>query len=223
MNDLRLTPKQLSILRFIQDYCDERGMAPTLDEIAEHCGVNKVTIHGHLVELQKKGAVQREPRMARSIRVVQAPPEAKRQRNADARASDPSSGNARREASRTLVPIAGAIAAGQPIEALEREEMFDLSELLPEGRDMYLLEVQGDSMIEDQIKDGDLVLVERRNTARNGEIVVAVVEGNEATLKRFYREKDRVRLQPSNAKLQPIYADHVEIRGVVSAVIRRIQ
>ncbi|MBL8898364.1 MAG: transcriptional repressor LexA [Planctomycetes bacterium] len=203
MNDLRLTPKQLSILRFIQEYFDERGIAPTLDEIAEHCGVNKVTIHGHLVELEKKGAVVREPRMARSIRVVHSPPEAKR--------------------ARTVVPIAGAIAAGQPIEALERQELFDLSDLLPEGRDMYLLEVQGDSMIEDQIKDGDLVLVERRNTARNGEIVVAVVEGNEATLKRYYREKGRIRLQPSNARLEPIYAEEVEIRGVVSAVIRRIQ
>jgi repressor LexA len=203
MTDLRLTPKQLSILRFIQEYCDERGMSPTLDEIAEHCGVNKVTVHGHLVELERKGAVQREPRMARSIRVVQGPPEPKR--------------------ARTAVPIAGTIAAGQPIEALEREELFDLSELLPEGRDMYLLEVQGDSMIEDQIKDGDLVLVERRNNARNGEIVVAVVEGNDATLKRYYKEKGRVRLQPSNARLQPIYADEVEIRGVVSAVIRRIR
>lgn len=203
MTDLRLTPKQLSILRFIQDFVDSHDLSPTLEEIADHYGVNKVTIHGHLVELEKKGALTREPRMARSIRVVKSTAEPKRRR--------------------TTVPIAGKIAAGQPIEAMETEEEFDLSELLPEGRDMYLLEVQGDSMIEDQIRDGDMVLVQRTSTARNGEIVVAVVEGTDATLKRFYREKGRIRLQPANARLQPIYADEVEIRGVVTAVIRKIR
>lgn len=220
MTDLRLTPKQLTILRFIQSYCDEHGLAPTLDEIAAHLGVNKVTVHGHLGELEKKGAVHREPRMARSIRVVQAPPPAR----APGSASRPnrSLGDESEEVSPTLVPIAGTIAAGAPIEALEQAELFDLRELLPVGKEMFLLEVQGDSMIEDQIRDGDLVLVERRNHAQNGEIVVAVLEGNEATLKRFYKERGRIRLQPSNARLEPIYADSVEIRGVVSAVIRRL-
>jgi len=119
------------------------------------------------------------------------------------------------------ISILGTIAAGSPIEAIETPEQLDLQDLLPTDRDVYALRVRGESMIEDGIRDGDLVLVERRNTARNGETVVAILEDEEATLKRFYREKSHIRLQPANASMEPILVNEIEIRGVVIGVIRR--
>jgi repressor LexA len=119
-------------------------------------------------------------------------------------------------------PILGTIAAGTPIDALETPEVLAFEELVPPGSDVYVLRVRGNSMIEDSIRDGDLVLVERRNDPAQGETVVAVLPGEAATLKRFYREPDgSVRLQPANASLEPLLVDQVEIRGVVIGVIRR--
>src|SRR6185436_10304518 len=120
------------------------------------------------------------------------------------------------------LPVLGTIAAGAPIDVLETPEVLAFEELIPHGSDVYVLRVRGTSMIEDSICDGDMVLVERRNHARPGETVVAVLPGEMATLKRYYPEPDgRVRLQPANAALQPILVDQVEIRGVVIGVIRR--
>jgi repressor LexA len=119
------------------------------------------------------------------------------------------------------VQILGRIAAGRPIEAVEDPEELDLQDLLPPGRECYALHVRGDSMIDDGIRNGDIVLVEQRKEARNGETVVAVLAGEEATLKRYYRERGRIRLQPANSALEPIYAKDVEVRGVVVGVIRR--
>jgi repressor LexA len=121
----------------------------------------------------------------------------------------------------TRVRVLGRIAAGRPIEAVEDAEDLDLQDILPPGRECFALHVRGDSMIEDGIRDGDIVLVEQRTEARNGETVVAVLPGEETTLKRFYRERSRIRLQPANAALDPLYVREVEIRGVVVGVIRR--
>ena len=118
------------------------------------------------------------------------------------------------------LPLVGTIAAGQPIEAVEDREDVQVDELIPHGDDYYLLKVRGKSMVEDHIDDGDLVVVERRQTASNGDIVVAILENEEATLKRFYREKGTIRLQPANSSLDPIYPKKVEIRGVVRGVVR---
>ena len=117
--------------------------------------------------------------------------------------------------------ILGTIAAGRPIEAVEHREDIKLAELVPHGDDHYILRVRGKSMVEDHIDDGDLIVVERRQTANNGEIVVAIVEDNEATLKRFYRESNRVRLEPANSSMKPIFSDNVDIMGVVIGVVRR--
>ena len=120
------------------------------------------------------------------------------------------------------LPILGSIAAGVPIDALETPEVLAFEELVPPGSDVYVLRVRGNSMIEDSIRDGDLVLVERRSDPAQGETVVAVLPGETATLKRFYREADgRVRLQPANESLEPLLVDQVEVRGVVIGVIRR--
>lgn len=199
-----LTRRQRQILDFLEAYQREHDMSPTLEEIAQEFGVNKVTIFGHVAELERKGVIERAQRgVSRALRLVEPSPE----------------GGPRPS---TSVPISGTIAAGRPIEAVEDDERLDLGEWLPKDREVYALRVRGQSMIDDAIRDGDIVLVERRQEARNGETVVAVLEGEEATLKRFYREPGRVRLQPANSSMAPIYVDGpLDIRGVVIGVVRR--
>jgi repressor LexA len=196
------TPKQLEIMNFIRDYRRERGTAPTLEEIGQHLGIHRVTVHQHVGALVKKGAVQKLAQRSRSIEILD-----------------------KDFLPRPSIPLLGRIAAGKPLEAIEESEQFTLEDLLPVDLQSkgFLLRVQGDSMIEDHIADGDLVIVEPRNAARDGEIVVAIVDG-EATLKRLYREGDAVRLQPANSRMAPIMVrppQRFEIRGVVKGVIRR--
>ena len=162
--------------------------------------MNKVTVFGHVRELERKGAITRgERHTSRSIQSAEETP----------RDSD-------------KIQILGRIAAGAPIETIEHPEELSLQDLVPPGREVYALRVKGNSMIEDAICDGDLVLIERREEARDGETVVAVLPGEEATLKRFYLEEDGVRLQPANSTMEPIRVPAVEIRGVVVSVIRQI-
>ena len=199
---MMLTEKQLGVLRYFRDYRREHGISPTLEEAAEHFGVSKITVHEHLRQLVAKGAVHRDKAKARAVAVLYDPDEEDR---AEA------------------VPVLGTIAAGRPIEAIEDREEIELRDLIPTDGDCYLLRVRGQSMIEDHIADGDLVIVERRETAHNGEIVVAIIDDEEATLKRFYREGRRIRLQPANSEMEPIYPARCEIRGVVLGVIRRFR
>ena len=199
-----LTRRQRDILEYFQEYTADQGISPTLEEIARHFGLNKVTIFGHVAELERKGVLRRAGKgISRALQLV---------------TEDESAPGGR-------VPVLGTIAAGAPIATLEAPEVLAFEELVPPEKDVYILRVQGESMIEDSIRDGDLVVVERRNDPHNGETVVAVVQGDtgeEATLKRYYREGDgRVRLQPANASLEPIFTDDVEVRGVVIGVIRR--
>lgn len=194
-----LTRRQHDILQFFRQYSEAQGLSPTLEEVARHFGLNKVTIFGHVAELERKGCLKRSaPGISRGLQLVDAP------------------------GPRTGLPILGTIAAGAPIDALEVPEVLAFEELVPPGSDVYVLRVRGNSMIEDSIRDGDMVLVERRNDPAQGETVVAVLPGETATLKRYYRESDgRVRLQPANATLSPIFTDEVEVRGVVIGVLRR--
>jgi len=198
MNTPPLTRRQREILDFLEHYCRKHRISPTLDEIARHFGVNKVTIFGHIAELERKGMFVRGARgVSRSLQVA---PDAQRHR---------------------AIPILGDIAAGRPIEAVEDAEGLDLSELFSAPDDTYALRVKGDSMIDDAICDGDVVIVHRNKPASDGDVVVAILPGEAATLKRFYREGDAVRLQPANSALQPIVVKELEIRGVVGGVVRR--
>jgi len=200
-SSLPLTRRQRDILEFLRGYVDEQGISPTLEEIAAHFGVNKVTVFGHVAEMERKGVLKRRaPGVSRGLEIV----------------DDEES-----EGALPRLPVLGKIAAGAPIETIEEPEQLDLAALVPEGRDVYALQVEGTSMIEDAIADGDIVLVERRETARDGEIVVAVLPDEEATLKRLYREGKRFRLQPANSTMDPIYVDELVIRGVVIGVVRR--
>ena len=193
------TRKQQSVLEFVAGYQREHGISPTLEEIGGHLGVTRVTAFQHVKSLAAKGAVRTSPLLSRSIEIL----------DPDYRPQTDS------------LPVLGRIAAGSPIEAIEVREEFDPREFFPAGEGYYLLEVKGDSMIGDQIADGDLVLVEPRPTADDGDTVVAVLPDGSATLKRIYREAGRFRLQPSNPDMSPIYAESLEVRGVVRAVLRR--
>lgn len=206
MSTIPLTRRQREILDFLREYTQSQGISPTLEEIAQHFGVNKVTIFGHVSELERKGAIERAaPGISRGLRLV----------------PEDTPGEDVEEAAPLGVDILGRIAAGAPIEAVEAPERLDLNALIPEGKDVYALRVNGDSMIDDSIRDGDLVLIERRETALNGETVVAILPGEEATLKRYYKEPDRIRLQPSNSRMEPLYVDNIRIRGVLIGVVRQ--
>jgi repressor LexA len=193
-----LTRRQHDVLEFIKHFRREHGISPTLDEIADAFAVSKVTVFEHVQALQKKRLLRKTRNHARSIELVEESPR-----------------------SATALPILGTVAAGKPIEAVENPDTFDLEDLLAEGADCFILRVEGNSMIDEQIRDGDYVLVERRLVPEQGETVVAALEGGDVTLKKFYREKGRIRLQPANPELRPIYTRHVDIRGVVVGVIRR--
>lgn len=193
-----MTRRQHEILEFIRQFRKNQGISPTLDEIADSFSVSKVTVFEHVETLVRKGLLRKTRNHARSLEPVSPDP-----------LESPS------------VPVLGRIAAGRPIEAVENPERLDLNDLVPPGKKIFLLEVEGNSMIDEQIRDGDLVIVEPRTTAQQGETVVAILENGEATLKKYYRERGRIRLQPANPEIAPIHTRHVEIRGVVVGVIRR--
>ncbi len=198
-----LTRRQRQILDFYLEYCDAHGISPTLEEVAQHFGLNKVTVFGHVAELERKGVIERARKgISRGLRVVNQDDEAP---------------------SAPRIPLLGWIAAGQPIEAIEAPQDLDWNELVPLHAQVYALEVRGNSMIEDGIFDGDLVLIERRTDPRDGETVVAVLPGEEATLKRFYREGKGVRLEPANSALAPIHVTEVDVRGVMIGLVRRMR
>ena len=196
------TPKQLRILIAIRDFRVQNGYSPTMQELADQLGVSKVTIFEHVEALERKELILRARNRARSLEVsptVKLPDEAK-----------PAS-----------FPIVGTIAAGQPIEAIENRETLDLETLFDTRHGTYVLRVKGNSMIEDHIADGDYVIIERRETAKDGEIVVALLDDGTATLKRFYKERGRIRLQPANSTMNPIYVDKdIRIQGVLIGVLR---
>jgi len=198
-----VTPRQLEILRFIRDFRQRHGFSPTMQEIGDHLGLTKVTVFEHVGALEKKGALVRGPK--HSARSLQVSPEFMFEDEQGPR-----------------IPLAGLITAGAPIEAIEDTQPLDLEGLFGLEREKFALRVSGDSMIDEQIRDGDYVICQRRCDPRNGETVVAVLENGEATLKKFYREKGRVRLQPANPAYEPIFTDNVEVRGVVVGVVRKV-
>src|SRR5215207_2299612 len=199
---LPLTKRQREILDFLNEFIQQHGYAPSLEEIGRRFGLSSLaTVHKHLTNLQQKGFIKRTWNRSRSVEVM------------------PS-----RVVGRSIeLPLLGYVAAGAPIEAVINNETIDVPESLAGNRDTYVLRVRGDSMIDEQIRDGDWVIVEDRRSADNGEMVIALVGGQDATLKKFYKENGRVRLQPANPTMQPILVDldAVQIQGVVVGVMRK--
>ena len=199
-----LTRRQHEILDYLKEFIEDRGYAPSLEEIGSRFGLSSLaTVHKHLVNLQEKGFIRRAWNRSRSVELVQT--------RAGGRALD--------------LPLLGCVAAGAPIEAVENAETVTVPEEMVGPRAAYALRVRGNSMIDEQIRDGDLVVVEERQVPRNGEMVVALLDGSDVTLKTFYREKGRIRLQPANEALGPIFAKPaaVQIQGVVIGLIRSYQ
>jgi repressor LexA len=199
---LPLTKRQREILDYLNDFIQQHGYAPSLEEIGRRFGLSSLaTVHKHLTNLQEKGFIKRAWNRSRSVELVPA-----------------------RLGSRAIeLPLLGYVAAGAPIEAVVGSETIAVPEDLVGKRDTYVLRVKGDSMIDEQIRDGDYVIVEDRRTAENGEMVIALLNGADVTLKKLYREQGHVRLQPANPAMQPIIveADQVQIQGVVIGVMRR--
>ncbi|HWG56312.1 MAG TPA: transcriptional repressor LexA [Gaiellaceae bacterium] len=212
-----LTARQQEIWGFLVEYVDRHGYPPTVREIGEAVGLaSPSTVHAHLANLERAGLLRRDPTKPRALELV-----GHRRAAAAGATPEPAAADAA-----PRLPLLGQIAAGAPLLAQENvEDEIAVPEPLGHGAD-FLLRVRGDSMIEAGILDGDTLVVQRAQEARNGEIVVALVgddEGaDEATVKTFYRENGRIRLQPENAALEPIYADHVQILGRVTGVFRRL-
>jgi len=196
-----LTKRQKELLDYLTAYIEQHGYAPTLEEIGRNFALGSLaTVHKHLQNLERKGHIRRLPNRSRALEVT------------------PRDG-----ATTTVqVPLLGRVAAGTPLEPVEVPESVALPEELLGRGETFALRVQGDSMVGDGILDGDVVVVESRNAVENGATVVALVRG-EATLKRFFRERGRVRLMPANERLEPIVApaNEVEVRGEVVALLRR--
>lgn len=197
-----LTKRQKQILSHIEESIRRNGYAPSLTEISDQFKLRSIsTVHKHLVHLEEKGLIKRHWNRARAIEVVTT--------DKKPLARD--------------VPLAGLIAAGEPIEAVRWNELVAVPEDMIGRRDVYVLKVRGESMIEDQIRDGDFVIVEKRTDPRNGELVVALLNGESATLKKFYREKTQIRLQPSHPTMKPIFVQEEEltVQGVVVGLLRK--
>jgi repressor LexA len=205
---MAITKRQRQVYDFIADFVQQHNYTPSYQEIGDGLGLSSLaTVHKHISNLEKKGLLNRDYNRSRSIDLV--PPKGRMKQ-----AMAVNTG--------MVLPLLGRIAAGQPIEAIERPETISLADFV-RSKEVFVLEVRGDSMQDEAILSGDYVLVEKTKIAHNGDIVVALVEGSDATLKRFYREGDKIRLQPSNARMKPImvHARDCDIQGRVIGVLRK--
>jgi len=197
-----LTKRQREILNFVTEFIKAKGYAPSLEEIRRRFGLSSLaTVHKHLSNLEEKGLIRRLKHRGRSLELVSMEMEAKARE----------------------VPLLGQVAAGSPIEAIEHRETISVPEDMFGRYPTFVLRVKGNSMINEQIRDGDYVLVEDRQMAENGETVIALLRNEEVTLKRFYREGRTIRLQPANPEMEPLIlpAEEVTIQGVVIGVLRK--
>lgn len=200
-----LPPKQREVLEQIMCFINETGYPPSIQQLCQICGVSSTsTIHHHMSALRKKGFIDWDPAAKRSITIHQ---ELKTQEQSTV----------------GIIPMLGTIAAGSPLQTVpDAFETINLSEdICPQG--CYALKVKGLSMIDDHILDGDIVIINPKSTVRDGDVVVALVDQEMATLKRIYRERDGVRLQPANAEMEPIFSKDVQVQGKVEAIIRKLR
>lgn len=203
----KLSNRQKEILDFIKSRVKQKGYPPSVREIGEAVGLaSSSTVHGHLERLEKKGFIRRDPTKPRAIEIIS------------------EDFNAESNKDVVKIPIVGKVTAGEPITAIENvDDYFPLPAHIVSHDDVFMLTVQGDSMIEAGIFDGDFIIVRKQSTANNGEIVVAMTEDDEATVKKFYKETNYIRLQPENSSMEPIILKNVLILGKVIGVYRGIK
>ena len=205
---MAITLRQRQVYDFIAEFVQKNQYSPSFEEIGEGLGLSSLaTVHKHITNLEKKGLLSRDYNRSRSIDLL--PPKGKLKQSMAVNTA-------------VVLPLVGRIAAGRPIEAVQNNETISLADFV-RSKEVFVLEVRGESMQDEAILDGDYVLVEKTKTAHNGDIVVALVDASDATLKRFYREGDNIRLQPSNATMKPIIvpAANVEVQGRVIGVLRK--
>ncbi len=205
---MAITRRQRQVYDFISEFVQKHGYSPSFEEIGEGLGLSSLaTVHKHISNLEKKALLTRDYNRSRSIDLL--PPKGRLKQAMSVNTT-------------MVLPLLGRIAAGQPIEAVENPETISLADFV-RSKEVFVLEVRGESMQDEHIMSGDYVLVEKAKTAHNGDIVVALVGGADATLKRFYRDGDNIRLQPSNANMQPIVvpAASVDVQGRVIGVLRK--
>jgi repressor LexA len=210
----QLTPRQLQLLRVIRSFQSSRCYSPTIGELACELGISRSTVFEHIAELRKKGLLSASAGRARSLK-----PTSKAQKLLNHLGKDvsdsyyqPSHG----------IPLVGKVAAGLPLEAIENIEFLSLGSHFAADDSTFALEVTGNSMVDDDIRSGDYVICRRTPLANNGQLVIAIVDNENATLKRFHKERTRVRLEPANADYDPIYSDNCRIEGVVIGLVRKL-
>ena len=209
-----LTPRQLQLLKMVAGSQENQCYSPTLGEMACELSISRSTVFEHIAELRKKGLLSGSPNRARSLTLSSAALELL---SCFSERSLPA--NHHKLAG---IPLAGRVAAGAPVEAIENVEQLSLTGCFGSGDDLFALEVTGRSMIDEDVREGDYVICRRSRVAENGQLVVAIVGEQDATLKRFYKERDQVRLQPANDDYQPIYSDNCRIEAIVIGLVRKL-
>jgi len=212
INQTSLTPRQLQVLKLIENFQKSRCYSTTLQELADLLGTSRSTVFEHIAGLKEKGLLSAQSGRARSLSLTRKAQRLLERASLEDRQSAPAD----------CIPLFGRIAAGAPIEAIENTEYISLQTEFGSGEDTFALKVQGDSMTGDGIFDGDYVVCKRAQTAPNGKIVAAIVDNENATVKRFYKEPDTIRLEPSNPDYPPIYTQNCQIAGVVVGLMRKI-
>jgi repressor LexA len=208
-----LTPRQIELLGAIAQFQQNHCFSPTIAELAERFKISRSTTFEHIEELRKKGYLSGQPSRARSLVLASKAYKLLRQ------AANQQTSNSQRQ--EDAIPLAGRVAAGVPIEAVENKEFLSLNNLFGSSNEIFALEVRGDSMTGEGIDNGDYVICRKCSTADDGQMVVAIVDGENATLKRFYKEKSSVRLQPANERYEPIYSRNCRIEAIVIGVIKK--
>ncbi|MFC1677196.1 transcriptional repressor LexA [Planctomycetota bacterium] len=209
-----LTPRQMQLLKAIAQFESSHCYLPTIGELAEQLGISRSTAFEHIAELRRKAMLTRSPGRARSLILTAQAQKLLSKLNAPAQSSISGQSGA--------IPFAGRVAAGIPIEAIEDRQALSLTSHFGNAENTFALEVTGDSMIDDDINDGDMVICKPAKTAANGELVIAIVDDDNATLKRFYKEPDKIRLQPANENYAPIYTNNCRIQAVVVGLVRKL-
>jgi repressor LexA len=210
---IQLTPRQLQLMQMIARFQQNRCYSPTFSEMASELNISRSTVFEHLTELRRKGLLSGYPNKARSLKVSSQGQELLSELSSRSLSPYMTEDSG--------IPLAGRVAAGMPVEAVENVELLSLSSAFGSGDNLFALEVTGDSMIGQDIRQGDYVICRRSCTAENGQLVVAITNDENATLKRFYKEKGRARLQPANDDYQPIYTDNCRIEAIVVGLLRK--
>ena len=226
--DVLPTPRQVQLLKAIAEYGSRDGYSPTIGELAQQAGVSRTTTFEHIGQLRKKGYIWGQAHKARSLTPTSKARKLLKQisscveRNASREQTSQYAGRTTHDKTSGEIPLLGKVAAGLPIEAVENKDNLSINSLFGSCDEVFALAVRGDSMAGENINDGDYVICRRTSSASDGQLVVAIVDNENATLKRFYKEPGRVRLQPANDAYEPIYSAHCRIEAVVIGLVRKL-